>query len=745
MVSRSSTTAPSRIPVLHAQRRGQFLRLLDASLHAFNSQFDAFALRLVDALMKVSENTSDARQANLHFNAGNLLNNNRYVFFHVASSRIESVLRDAITALDDDHQRDRQHIIRQHEGDLTLVPLAEMDDKVVLGTVARQFDTAHAVPLNALTIRLSALLDRDDLTLAQNPFRPELWLEAMRKAWSEFDPDRATHPLIMPLLKPDVFLTLGTIFDALNTTLIAAGVLPDVSSAYRIHKSERNLSAATNNAGDSAIRDKLRALFSSQTVSTGDPICDDGGAHDATKRATENNATVTSLLNHLARSFGQMPGEGHDGRRLSTLKHQMPAGTLSKVDETTIDLLAHVFDSVFEHRHIPHEVKNLISLLQIPLLKTALADKNFFCSDVHPARKFIDLLGRASMDLDQQKGQDDPLYQTLKRTVERAHTDNSDVANGSGFAEAVSDLEDWLNDQETASIKALDLPITRALHGEKIRCATNCAKKEIAERIDTGEVVLFVEHFLSQRWVSVLTLAHSVAENKPAVLHSAINTMDDLLWSVKPKPTPADRKELIARLPTILGMLNKWLDVIQWNDAERLEFFADLAEAHASIVRAPLDLTPQRQLDIAIEAAKKSAERRLALRTQQSVVPPPDVFVEQVTQFERGIWLEFQVDGVQSSRLKLAWISPLRTLFIFSAGQQRESFSISADDLAQQLRNGTARVLQIDGIVDRALARALEKNDIADTVFVNQAGIVMEMCSGLNAQPAQISDHCTHR
>ena len=89
----------------------------------------------------------------------------------------------------------------------------------------------------------------------------------------------------------------------------------------------------------------------------------------------------------------------------------MLAGTLSKVDETTIDLLAHVFDSVFEHLHTPHAVKNLINLLQIPLLKTASADKNFFCSDIHPARKLIDLLGRASMDMDQQKGQDDPLYQ----------------------------------------------------------------------------------------------------------------------------------------------------------------------------------------------------------------------------------------------------------------------------------------------------------------------------------------------
>ena len=80
----------------------------------------------------------------------------------------------------------------------------------------------------------------------------------------------------------------------------------------------------------------------------------------------------------------------------------------------------------------------------------------------------------------------------------------------------------------------------------KKRCATSSAKKEIAERIDTGDVVLFVEHFLLQRWVSVLTLANSIAEEKTDVLRSAIKTMGDLLWRVKPKPTRVDRKELVA-------------------------------------------------------------------------------------------------------------------------------------------------------------------------------------------------------
>ena len=215
-----------------------------------------------------------------------------------------------------------------------------------------------------------------------------------------------------------------------------------------------------------------------------------------------------------------------------------------------------------------------------------------------------------------------------------------------------------------AENEILDLTSRRWQRTRAALARSDLSPAAVAERVATGEVVTFVEAFLESRWVPVLTLAHSVKDDKPQVLESAIKTMDDLLWSVKPKPTAPERKALIARLPTILGMLNKWLNVIQWDDAERLQFFADLAEAHASIVRAPLDLTPERQLDIAMEAAQMAAERRIALRAKEAEIPVPDQFVEATAQLERGTWLEFLDDSAQSRRLRLAWISPLRSLYM---------------------------------------------------------------------------------
>jgi hypothetical protein len=182
--------------------------------------------------------------------------------------------------------------------------------------------------------------------------------------------------------------------------------------------------------------------------------------------------------------------------------------------------------------------------------------------------------------------------------------------------------------------------------------------------------------------------------------------MDDLCWSVKPKITMEERKELLARLPGIVAMLNKWLDLIKWNDDARVEFFSDLAKCHASIVRAPLELSPERRVQLAIKAARQAAERRQQ-RQQTHPDPVPDQFDKQVQKLERGIWVEFiHADGALM-KVKLAWTSPMHSMFIFATRERQEALTISDEELARALRERRARVVLESGLVGRALAQAL--------------------------------------
>lgn len=160
----------------------------------------------------------------------------------------------------------------------------------------------------------------------------------------------------------------------------------------------------------------------------------------------------------------------------------------------------------------------------------------------------------------------------------------------------------------------------------------------------------------------------------------------------------------------MVSSINEWLDTIKWHDAERPEFFARLAERHASNVRA--EPSSRRQIEFAVNAAQKSSERRLRKQDKEPAVKPIDDFVIQVDILELGVWAEFFNDNGTVSKLQVAWISPRCSYFIFADRQGKNSLSVTAAALAQSFRNSSARILPPLPSIEKILADAVDKLDM---------------------------------
>ncbi|MBC3861094.1 DUF1631 family protein [Undibacterium jejuense] len=719
--------------------RPEMLRgLTPLASHLTIAQVDAFSARLANALLAYSEQSMDSRIANLSFNAGQLLKKNAYAFYHIASVELEKVFKHETELLLT--AGDIKKAVETKDGDFSLVSYEEMDQKLTLSRVSRAIELDSAEQYAALNMRLSHLLDRETLSIAQNPFRPEVFLRALYVAWCAFDPEESSRELILPLLRVDILFDLEPILLELNQWLINKGVLPDLQESYRIqrkqsksHVVEKEDDAqvdSTNEFGEESssnqnpVRRKLKAFLSGgrgKKHRSGHPSSSHSGANHQSSDYGVPGSTDDAINSALFRQLGefqksvkfqQLMSEAQDVMRLSQMREHLSESMGTGVEKHTLDLLSQVFDSVFRNQDIPAHVKELISVLQIPVLKAALIDKEFFFQEQHPARRLIDLLSRYSPALDKTKGKQDPLYQTMQKNVQRVSQEFDQEITL--FDEVVNDLESFIAKEEQASAQALEAPIQKALRKEKIKQANITATHEVAIRVGSGEVVAFIETFLENRWTKVLTLAYTVQEEKPHAVVDAIKTMDDLIWSVKPKITLQERQELLNRLPAILARLNKWLSLIKWEDVDRVQFFADLAECHASIVRAPLELSPERQVEIAVEAAQKAAERRLEKRVaaeQAAASAPPPIseeYVTTVSQLERGIWLEFIKENDEALRVRLAWVSPMRSLYIFTSSEKEKSFSIGAPELEKVFSEQRAKILVLDKVVDRALLEALD-------------------------------------
>src|SRR5471032_3407419 len=166
-------------------------------------QFMDLSVKLAGALIDATDGDTRAMQARIH--AGNMLRNNNMAFLHQASSTLEKVLRVEIALLSPVPKAKTRNVAQP----LSLIPYEEMDSKVVLGGISKPFEMLYSDQLQTLNVRLAFLLERDILRVSQNPFRHEVFLLALQQAWLAFDPEPASANLLLPLLKPGMFVNSG--------------------------------------------------------------------------------------------------------------------------------------------------------------------------------------------------------------------------------------------------------------------------------------------------------------------------------------------------------------------------------------------------------------------------------------------------------------------------------------------------------------------------------------------------------
>ncbi|MDB5842576.1 MAG: hypothetical protein JWQ23_4528 [Herminiimonas sp.] len=686
-------------------------------------QMEDFSIRLGKALLSLSEQTVRPAEAGLAFNAFNYLRADRQSFRERSVASLGIELAHALRLFENNHKPEAL----RDDRDQSPATFDEMENKVLLGNIAQSLEHDVAEELGALNFRIGWLFGRAEIASAENPFRPQVFVQALHQGWSAIDPKIASNKIMLRLLGPECFLPLAAILQKLNTELIERGVLPDLSEAYRQKKSQIRIgmpasSAAAYGARQNKVRDWLLSGMKKKQGASADEAEDlnvpdlfaPGGAGENWSPNTISVKVGPRLFSHLAslqQRLNEMDVAGaanaipQSAGTLRRVKEQVPPGSLTQIDENTIELLAKIFDFLFLQPDIPGEMKSLIGKLQIPLLKAALMDKKFFIKEDHPARLLIDKLARASVSWELGKGHDDPLYEMIERIVARIQRE-FDQQTGL-FNDAASQLDAFLEVDEKSAATAIAEPIALALREEKIRRAQEAARTEVAQRIDTGEVAGFLEVFLETQWIRILTLAFSVREQKPDVPAKALRAMDDLIWSVKPKTSAEERKHLINRLPAILSMTNAWLNAIKWNEPERAVFFSRLAERHAALVRIHTELSPRHQVEAAVNVAQRASERRMK-KQQRGQQVSRDEFACRLDDLKIGEWLCFARNNGSSVQCRLAWISPQRSRFIFTSRQGRDPVTFTSEELAQSLRDGRAGLLALESMVDRALAAALD-------------------------------------
>ena len=596
-------------------------------------------------------------------------------------------------------------------------------------------DTRHAGALYELGYRVAVLIASPPLEGPTLPLGPHALASAFHQASADIDLPPKHQLLLLKTFDQRVLQALGPLYDKINLQLQSEGILPQLRSApvpRQVAKRARpdsetpaaseapaasapaQTATSGSGSGSIAVLESLRDLLAQQRAAP-------SGAHTAGRAASESElqSALGALQQHLAQVTDHATRELRSAARLreellAQLNIGKPAGApateLSGEQGDTVELVAGLFEQLGEQLQHGSNASALLSNLQLPVLRMAVADKAFLETREHPARRLLDTVTSVAHDwLD---GSDDetnrPLATKLEQLVNRA----SQQPPSTGlYTSLLADIEHHLG-LLTRKAQAAERRHVEAAQGrERLDQARQRAGELMAERFAKSPPRGLLRALLDRAWTDVLalTLLRHGEEGEAFLAQLAIT--DQLLGSAPTVDRLQLQQDVEAGLQQIGMHAEESVQVAQRLIGAGPEPVADLPSATDLALRLKKhhrlgEQQPQPSSDAASPVTESAVPTISPMPVRAPEPSPRDRRVEQhLRSLPFGSWFEFVDPSTgQISQRKLAWYSPMsgRCLLVSRRGQRSDDMTLV--QLAHEIASGRVSEVQEqrESMLDRA-------------------------------------------
>ncbi|RLJ37701.1 DUF1631 family protein [Acidovorax sp. 106] len=399
-------------------------------------------------------------------------------------------------------------------------------------------------------------------------------------------------------------------------------------------------------------------------------------------------------------------------------------------EKAIIEVVALMFQSILAEDRIPPAVRVWFARLQVPVLRVALAEPEFFSNLDHPARQLIDRMGACVMGFDATAINGSALEAEIRRVVQVI--EQYPETGRRVFQLVYEEFEKFLSKFLTEK-QATSRLVSVAQQVEQRETLAIQYTIELRTMLRDMPVRDEIREFLFKTWAEVLALSavRDGAQHADTVMFK--QTAADLVWAASAKPNRTDRSLVIQQLPGLLQRLRQGLTLIGVTGAEqdaRIKVLTDtLAEAFlsktASIPQAHIEAMSKRlaNLEDFINDAtlgdmplnSESIEMMLGIDASSIFViadngaPVEDAMVAWAQDLKPGTWYTLDHNG-SSAQVQYAWQSKRKQLHLFAA-VDGSSYLIQLHRLAAYLQTGLLVAQDEEGLTMRATRDALAKLD----------------------------------
>lgn len=417
-------------------------------------------------------------------------------------------------------------------------------------------------------------------------------------------------------------------------------------------------------------------------------------------------------------------------QRKTMLKH----AANTPAERATIEIVAMMFQSILTEERLPATVRVWFARLQMPVLRVAVSEPDFFATIDHPARRLIDRMGACVMGFEsaaQVVG--DTLEKEIKRVVQvvEAYPDTGRRVFQTVLVEFEKFLDHYFRNENEVTRKGVSL----AQQVEQRETLAIQYTIELRRMLNEIPVQEGVRQFLFQVWADVLaTTAVRYGGQSEETKHMK-RAAADLIWSAGAKVTREERTEVIKRLPVLLRQLRDGMATANMSTERQDEHIQSLNNSLAAAFTAKAAVIPTERLSELMERLETLEEllpdaadleidesmvvdvsghesSELEVVSEGGSMPSP-AMLSWARELLVGSWYMLDYRG-QNEAVQLVWHGMRRQLSLFvSAGGRCILFQ--QQRLAAFLQAGLLLPAQDEALTVKATRSALAKLDADPT------------------------------
>lgn len=614
----------------------------------------------------------------------------------------------------------RVDIAAQAGDDLSLVDLHEFDETMALEDLSTRTELHAGNAIYDLCHRYAVLIAAPVLDGDVLPPGPHVLATVLGEAAADTGLEREHRLLFYRLCDRRLFAAAESFYARLNDHLKTSGILPDLRSY--LPKRSSSAAPARTSAEVASEATNAQAPIAPAINFTAPAAPPMGELHemlDARRRALNPEAAAAaaqsaqfasmpelqealSALQALpSRKTSPKPGQNLAGELMAELRRTSPSQDVQLHPEhrDALDLISLLYDQLLTETRSEGVAQQLLANLQVPLLRIALSDNNFFTVRNHPARRLLNLvLETANLWLDRSDEKfDTSLNQRLQRSVKRV------VEEYSGDMRVIEKEADDLDTHLKLLTRRAEIAERRQVEAaqgrDRLHESRAAAAKAIETRLAKQKTTPLVRALLENAWTDALTLTRLRDGENSETYRRRLAAVDQLLGS----PVERDDTRLASDLNHGLTQVG-----LQAAEADQITRYAlELPQQSAQQANTPPP--SQTELLIRLKSRHKPAEDEAAAAPagprKLPLTPSERRAMDTLTKLPFGSWLEFTINqqGQKIAR-KLAWYAPSsgRCLLVNARGTAAPERML--DQIARQMARGQVRPMQRPdgGMIDRA-------------------------------------------